>query len=99
MGRLKKRFNEKARQKTEENKTNVDRNLEKSLLGTDIETYHSTQDGSNALVVVSKSKEKERSKFATKGPGRILSKKQRKKLEKIVDQKKKKEKVSYLFLS
>lgn len=56
-------------------------------------------DQSNALVLPSKKRDTKIKKPEQKQVTRILSKKQRKNLEKIVEKKKKKEGVSFDFLS
>lgn len=60
--------------------------------------YSGAVDGSNALVLPS-AKRETRAKIKDRKVTRILSKRQRKKLEKIVDKKHKKENVNILFSS
>ncbi|XP_053667451.1 probable ATP-dependent RNA helicase kurz [Anopheles marshallii] len=92
----KRRFNEKGRQKVE---TIIDNSETKKIkLDFAAGSEYSVQDDSNALVLPSKKRATKIKKDRTVVT-KILSKKQRKRLEKIVDQKKKKENRTSLIAS
>uniref|UniRef100_A0A4Y0BQ22 RNA helicase n=1 Tax=Anopheles funestus TaxID=62324 RepID=A0A4Y0BQ22_ANOFN len=92
----KRRFNEKGRQKVE---TIIDDSETKKIkLDFATDNEYGVQNDSNALVLPSKKRETKIKKDRTVVT-KILSKKQRKRLEKIVDQKKKKENRTSLIAS
>ncbi|XP_043200914.1 probable ATP-dependent RNA helicase DHX37 isoform X3 [Amphibalanus amphitrite] len=95
MGRLRKRYNEKARQKKD---IKIQHAPEEKIPVVATELKNQQQDDSNALILPSK---KRNTKDVTKSltPKKLLSKKQRKKLEQIVQRKEKKQKRAGLLAS
>ena len=99
MGRLSKRFNQKARQASIQNSAAVQKKNDEIkkifCLESEDVLYKSTQDESNALVLTGKKNKTpkvQRDKMKSSNV-KVLSKKERKKLQRIVEQKHKKEKV------
>ena len=100
MGKLSKRFNKKARQtsQTVSSVSKVDDEIKKIVEHGSEDEYKSTKDESNYLVVSKKNKDLKVKKCNdTTKSKTVLSKKQRKKLQRIVEQKHKKEKVCEHF--
>ena len=97
MGRLKKGYNSKARQQSAPNeklKEECKKLKDIVPINEDDKSFLYKANDSNALVMPVKGKMKEKVIKKTAKVKRKLSKKERKNLQRIVDQKKKKEKVS-----
>ena len=92
MGKLSKKFNQKARQQQEKNQDDVqeDNKKQKDLqhqLGIESNEYCTNTGESNALVLVKGDKKSRTLSTLNVSKKRVLSKKQQKKLQRIVDQK------------
>jgi len=98
MGKLKKGFNKKARQ-VNEDKGNLDKKKLQNLVEIDDDCYKKTFENDSNLLVLESKKVKPKAKYKEiQGAKKTLTKKQKKKLQQIVDQKRKKEKVLYRLL-
>ncbi|XP_076059076.1 putative ATP-dependent RNA helicase kurz isoform X2 [Oratosquilla oratoria] len=94
MGRQRQKYNWKARQISN---TKVDESEQKKIKVENLQCNEDKFDESNALVLPSKKRKTKKLKDKKAPPVKLLSKKQRKKLEKIVDLKRKKSERSELL--
>ena len=101
MGKVKKGFNRKARQVNEDKGTSAkDKNKLQNLVEIDKDCYKKVSENDSNLLVLDSKKVKPKAKYKEiQRAKKPLTKKQKKKLQYIVDQKKKKEKVRIYFVS
>lgn len=98
MGRLSRRFNQKARQVTEPARRSEENETLKKLVDNDGSNELGKFDDSNPLVT-SSTKKKLKAKKVSQTKTKILSNKQKKKLQKVVEIKKKREKVLMFLIA